>query len=70
MPRLGYEPATPEDSLAPIVSFAYAPEKRQAISAKLKDARVEVKMDQGLIRISPSVFNNIADVDRLLEAVS
>jgi selenocysteine lyase/cysteine desulfurase len=70
MPRLGYESATPEDSRAPMAGFSYPPEKRQAISAKLKDARVEVKVDQKVIRVSPSIYNNVADVDKLLEALA
>lgn len=70
MPRLGYELATPEDSRAPMVSFSYPSEKRQAISAKLKDAGVEVKIDQRVIRVSPSIYNNAADIDKLLEALA
>jgi selenocysteine lyase/cysteine desulfurase len=70
MPRLGYASATPEDSQAPMVSFSYVAEKRQAINAKLKEAHVEVKVDQNVIRVSPSIYNNLADVDKLLEALA
>jgi selenocysteine lyase/cysteine desulfurase len=70
MPRLGYESATPEDSGAPMVSFSYPAEKRQVINTKLKEARVEVKVDQNVIRVSPSIYNNSADVDKLLEALA
>jgi selenocysteine lyase/cysteine desulfurase len=70
MPRLGYESATPEDSRAPMASFSYPAENRQAISAKLKEARVEVKVDQRVIRVSPSIYNNVADVEKLLEALA
>jgi|HubBroStandDraft_6_1064221.scaffolds.fasta_scaffold1583430_1 selenocysteine lyase/cysteine desulfurase len=53
-----------------MVSFSYPAENRQAISAKLKDARVEVKVDQRVIRVSPSIYNNAAEVDKLLEALA
>lgn len=70
MPRLGYKLATPEDSRGPIVSYSYPSEKRQAIAAKLKDARVEVKVDQHVIRVSPSIYNNASDIEKLLEALN
>ena len=53
-----------------MAAFSYAAEKRQAINAKLKEARVEVKVDQNVIRVSPSIYNNLADVDKLLEALA
>jgi selenocysteine lyase/cysteine desulfurase len=70
IPRLGYECATPEDSHSALISFSYAAKDRPAITAKLKKANVQVKIDQRVIRVSPSVYNDGKDVDKLLEALS
>ena len=70
IPRLDYECATPEDSHSALVSFSYADKDRQAITAKLKKANVQVKIDQRVIRVSPSIYNDANDVDKLLEALS
>jgi selenocysteine lyase/cysteine desulfurase len=40
------------------------------VSAKLARARVEVKVEQHYMRVSPSIYNDQADVDRLLNALS
>ena len=83
MPRLGYAPLTPPDNETPIVSFRVA--DYGATSAKLRKAfketvvamrrweftgpKGEVTVIPGM-RISPSVYNNEADIDRLLEALA
>jgi selenocysteine lyase/cysteine desulfurase len=83
MPQLGYPALTPPGNDTPIVSFRvndYA-----ATSAKLRKAfgstvvamrrweftgpKGEVSVIPGM-RVSPSVYNNRADVDRLLEALA
>lgn len=70
IPLLGYECATPENSHSALVGFAYAAADRQTIAAKLKKANVDVKVDQRVIRVSPSVYNDSSDIDKLLEALS
>ena len=83
LPRMGYPPLTPPDNETPIVSFRLPDYDKTA--AKLKkvfggtvialrkweatEASGEVKMVPGM-RISPSVYNNQADIDRLLEALA
>ena len=83
LPRLGYSSLTPPDNDTPIVSFR-VPDYQQT-AAKLKKAfggtvvalrrweftepNGEVRIVPGM-RISPSVYNNDADVDRLLEALA
>ena len=83
LPRLGYPCLTPEGNETPIISFR-TPDYGAA-AAKLKKAfpdtvvalrkweftgpSGEVKIIPGM-RISPSVYNSQADVDRLLEALS
>ena len=83
LPRMGYKPLTPPGNETPIVSYQLPEYEKTA--AKLKktfgktvialrrwefaDNSGEVRIIPGM-RISPSVYNNKADVDRLLEALS
>ena len=68
MPRLGFTPQTPLDSTSPIVTFAH--NRAEAISAKLAAARVNIRVAQYWTRIAPSVYNDMADIDRLLDVLS
>lgn len=83
MPGLGYPAITPKDNPTPIVSFLTPnPETVQAKLDKafgeyvvaprrweFTDANGKVSVVRGL-RISPSVYNNEQDVDRLLKALA
>lgn len=68
VPRLGFEPLTPPETTSPIVSFAV--KNPEAVAARLKKANVVVKVDQHLMRISPSVYNDQKDIDKLLNVLS
>jgi selenocysteine lyase/cysteine desulfurase len=68
MPQLGFVPQTPLDSTSPIVTFAHRDAER--IRRKLEAARVNVRVADYWIRIAPSVYNDMADVDRLLDALA
>jgi selenocysteine lyase/cysteine desulfurase len=68
MPRLGFTPQTPLDSTSPIVTFAHKDEAR--ITQKLQAARVNVRVAPYWMRISPSIYNDMQDIDRLLDALS
>jgi selenocysteine lyase/cysteine desulfurase len=68
MPRLGFEPLTPPESTSPIVSFAV--KDPGPVADRLKKANIDVKLDQHLMRISPSVYNDQTDIDKLLSALS
>jgi len=68
MPRLGFTPQTPADSTSPIVTFAH--QDAEAISKKLQAARISVRVAPYWMRIAPSIYNDLHDVDRLLEALS
>ena len=83
LPRLGYSPLTPPDNETPIVSFRVPDYQKTA--AKLKktfggtvvamrrweftEPSGEVRIVPGM-RISPSVYNTQADIDRLLEGLA
>src|SRR6266446_9324489 len=64
MPRLGYPSATPPETKSSIVSFVV--KDPRALPARLEKANVDVKIEQHLLRVSPSVYNNQADIDKLL----
>jgi len=68
MPRLGFEPMTPPETTSPIVSFAM--KNPAAVAARMRKAGITIGDSLNRLRVSPSVFNELSDVDRLLEAVS
>jgi selenocysteine lyase/cysteine desulfurase len=68
LPRLGFRPQTPLDSTSPIVTFAH--KDAATISKKLEAARVNVRVADYWMRIAPSVYNDMHDVERLLEALA
>jgi selenocysteine lyase/cysteine desulfurase len=68
MPRLGFDPLTPPESTSALVSFAVTDYK--AVRQRLKNASVNARVSERYIRISPSVFNDMKDIDILLEALA
>ena len=68
MPRLGFEPLTPPESTSATVAFGV--KDYQAISQKLRQGNVQVRLGQNVIRISPSVFNDMNDIEKLLEVLT
>lgn len=68
MPGLGYACITPEDAQAAILSFSVHDDATTA--AKLKKANVDVSLIPGRMRVSPSVYNNEADIHALLNALA
>ena len=68
MPRLGFECITPMEAHGAIISFAVKDDARTA--AKLKRAKVDVSLNPRRMRVSPSIYNNEADVWALIEALS
>ncbi len=68
MPRLGFEPLTPAESTSALVTFAVKDHK--TVRQRLQKARVNARVSERYIRISPSVFNDMKDVDRLLAALA
>jgi selenocysteine lyase/cysteine desulfurase len=68
MPRLGFRPLTPPESTSALISFViHNPED---VRRRLAAARVNVRVADRYMRISPSIFNDMGDVDRLLEALA
>jgi selenocysteine lyase/cysteine desulfurase len=66
VPKLGYRCLTPTPD-TPIVSFAI--EDRRGLAKKLKDRNITVSFIEHTMRVSPSIYNSEADIDRLLHAL-
>lgn len=67
VPRLGYEPMTPAGSTSPIIAFAK--KETRELAQRLRRANVDIAVLPNRIRISPSIYNGQADIDKLLEAL-
>jgi len=63
----GFQVVTPQESTSPIVTFAYQDASR--LSARLTAAKVEITLRANHARISPSVFNDMADINTFLVAI-
>jgi selenocysteine lyase/cysteine desulfurase len=68
MPRLGFDCITPAGARGTIIAFAV--KDGAATAAKLKAKKVDVSLSPGRMRVSPSIYNTMADVDALLSALS
>ncbi len=69
MPRLGFEPITPEGTTSARIAF-HRKGAEQEFSARLQQARVNISLSGGRLRVSASAFNTMGDVEQLLEAIS
>jgi selenocysteine lyase/cysteine desulfurase len=68
VPRLGFKPLTPPEARTPIVSFAI--KEPESVIARVKKANINIKVERHLMRISPSIYNDQEDIDKLLNALS
>ena len=70
VPRLGFTLMTPPNSTAGVITFAKRNVESSDIPRKLQAAKVNVRFSTNWMRLSPSVYNDMADVDRFLEAIA
>ena len=70
VPRRGFTCVTPPDSTSSIITFARKGLGASDTPQKLARARVNVRIADHWMRVSPSVYNDMADIDRLLEALA
>ncbi len=68
MPRLGFEPLTPPESKSALITFAV--KERDAVQKRLAAAKINARLGRHFIRLSPSVFNDMDDIEKLLDALS
>jgi selenocysteine lyase/cysteine desulfurase len=67
MPRLGFSQLTP-DSRGPIVAYAYKGAAAK-FAGVLDQAKIKVTLSTNIMRISPSVYNDMEDIERLIKAL-
>jgi selenocysteine lyase/cysteine desulfurase len=70
VPRHGFTCVTPPQSTASIITFARKGLGASDIPARLARARVNVRMTDNWMRVSPSIYNDMDDIDRLLYALT
>jgi selenocysteine lyase/cysteine desulfurase len=68
LPRLGYQLVTPADARTPIVTCVLEG-ARDKLKGRLDAAGVKIMITKNRFRVTPSVFNDMGDVDRLLAAL-
>jgi selenocysteine lyase/cysteine desulfurase len=65
--EIKYPLMTPEDARGPIITFAL--KDPAMVAERLRKAKVDVSISGNRMRVSPSVYNDEHDVDRLVEAL-
>ena len=68
LPRLGFEPVTPPGTRSALITFTF--KDRAPVVEKLRKANIDVRVGNNFMRLSPSVYNDMADVERLLAALA
>jgi selenocysteine lyase/cysteine desulfurase len=69
LPRLGFTAITPPGTTSAIAAFT-APAAEKRFAARLKQANISVTLGGDRLRVSPSLFNDIHDVDKLIASLS
>ena len=67
IPKRGFQPLTPPGTQSPLVAFAV--EHPADVAARIFNANIDVTISGNRMRISPSVFNDQADITKLLNAL-
>jgi len=65
LPRHGFIPLTPKGSDTPAIAFAFG-RAAERLGPALKAARIKIQTSRNRIRISPSVYNDQGDIERLI----
>lgn len=68
MPRFGFPPLTPPESTSALITFGV--KDSEPVLNRLRQKNVHVRVGKNFLRISPSVFNDVGDIDKLLEALA
>jgi len=69
LPRLGFTAITPPGTTSAIAAFT-APGAETRFAARLQQANVSVTLSGERLRVSPSLFNDLHDIDTLIAALS
>jgi len=65
LPRMGFAALTPAPTTGPTVAFAYEGAAAK-FGAALTAAKIKITVSDNHIRVSPSVYNDMDDIERLL----
>jgi selenocysteine lyase/cysteine desulfurase len=68
LPKRGFAPMTAPETEGPIITFAYL-DAQKKLEPALKAANIKVTLGDNRIRISPSVYNDMGDIERLLQVL-
>jgi selenocysteine lyase/cysteine desulfurase len=68
LPRLGFDPVTPPGTRSALITFTFR--DRPPVVEKLRRANIDARVGNNFLRLSPSVYNDMADVERLLAALA
>ena len=68
LPGRGYQPITPKGNESPIVAFIVPDPDAAMASCREKEVHIAMRFGDKM-RLSPSVYNNHDDIDRLLDAL-
>ena len=69
LPALGFKSLTPAGSRSPLVVFACQNAKKR-FASHLKAAKIKVSIYEHRIRVSPSIYNTLDDIDHLIKVLS
>jgi selenocysteine lyase/cysteine desulfurase len=69
VPRFGFTCVTPPDATGGNITFAYQNVNQSPFPQKLQAAKVNVRFSRNWMRLSPSVYNDMADIERFLNAM-
>jgi selenocysteine lyase/cysteine desulfurase len=68
LPSKGFQPLTPAGSTAPLVSFAHKDADKRFGDAMAK-AKINAQLYPNRLRVSPSVYNTMDDIEALISAL-
>lgn len=69
LPMMGIRSMTPAGSTSPIATFIY-PNAMERLQTRLAKAQINIELYADRIRISPSVYNSMDDIDCLIDVLS
>jgi selenocysteine lyase/cysteine desulfurase len=69
VPRFGFKSVTPADATGGLITFAKKDVYQSGLPQKLRAAGVNVRFSQDWMRLSPSVYNDMRDIERFLESL-
>lgn len=66
VPRFGFTPVTPPESTGGNITFAKRHVYKSGLPERLRAAKVNVRFSKHWLRLSPSVYNDLDDIERFL----